>query len=330
MKKYTRGRISRRKLFAGLCLLLILFVWLNNTSLFLDKSGQYRFLAHRGLAQTFDVSSVEWDTNTAEIIDPPEHPYLENTIESMRVAFECGAQCVELDVQLTKDGALAVFHDGDLSMRTDGYGSVGDWTMAELKELDVGYGYTADGGATYPFRGQGKGLMPELGEVLEAFPDEELLIHINQGGAETAQVLWARLKDLPEERLDQIAFYGSEEAMAYLRVQKSDLRVLSASRLKEALLKYELLGWTGYIPQELRDMELHIPLKYAKFLWGWPGKFMERMDSVNARVVLVAGDGKWSEGFDTVESLAEIPEGYDGYVWTNRIDRVGEVSGEVG
>jgi len=90
--------------------------------------------------------------------------------------------------------------------------------------------------------------------------------------------------------------------------------------LKEALLKYELLGWTGYIPPEIRNLQIHIPIRYAWLLWGWPHRFVERMESVNTRVVLVAGDGKWSEGFDTRESLKEIPEGFRGYVWTNRID----------
>ena len=46
------------------------------------------------------------------------------------------------------------------------------------------------------------------------------------------------------------------------------------------------------------------------------------MESVNTRVVIVEGNGKWSEGFDTVESLKKIPKGYNGYVWTNRIDTV--------
>ena len=69
-------------------------------------------------------------------------------------------------------------------------------------------------------------------------------------------------------------------------------------------------------------MELHIPLKYAKLLWGWPHKFVARMNSVNTRVIIVQGNGKWSEGFDTVESLQEIPKGYAGYIWTNRIDKV--------
>ena len=299
-------------------------VWANNTSLFLDKSGEYKLLAHRGLAQTFDVSIVNWDTNTAEIIYEPEHPYLENTIDSMKVAFEYGADVVELDIQLTKDKKLAVFHDYDLSMRTEGTGSVGDWTMEELKTLDVGYRYTADGGKSFPFRGKGTGLMPEFTEILEMFPDKDLLIHMNHGDIETAEVLWEYLKDMSAERLSQITVYGNEAGLVYLREQNSNMRVLSGKRLKEALLKYELLGWTGYIPNEIKNMEIHIPLMYAKALWGWPNKFVERMESVNTRVVIVEGNGKWSEGFDTEESLTKIPSGYTGYVWTNRIDVVSE------
>ena len=299
-------------------------VWANNTSLFLDKSGEYKLLAHRGLAQTFDVSIVNWDTNTAEIIYEPEHPYLENTIDSMKVAFEYGADVVELDIQLTKDKKLAVFHDYDLSMRTEGTGSVGDWTMEELKTLDVGYRYTADGGKSFPFRGKGTGLMPEFTEILEMFPDKDLLIHMKDGDIETAEVLWEYLKDMSAERLSQITVYGNEAGLVYLREQNSNMRVLSGKRLKEAVLKYELLGWTGYIPNEIKNMEIHIPLMYAKALWGWPNKFVERMESVNTRVVIVEGNGKWSEGFDTEESLTKIPSGYTGYVWTNRIDVVSE------
>lgn len=315
--------MKKKKIFLIIGILLFL-LWVNNTSLFSDKSGEYKLLAHRGLAQTFDVSIVEWDTNTAEIIYEPEHPYLENTIDSMKVAFEYGADVVELDIQLTKDKKLAVFHDYDLSMRTEGTGSVGDWTMEELKTLDVGYRYTADGGKSFPFRGKGTGLMPEFTEILEMFPDKDLLIHMKDGDIETAEVLWEYLKDMSAERLSQITVYGNEAGLEYLREQNSNMRVLSGKRLKEALLKYELLGWTGYIPNEIKNMEIHIPLMYAKALWGWPNKFVERMESVNTRVVIVEGNGKWSEGFDTEESLTKIPSGYTGYVWTNRIDVVSE------
>ena len=164
--------------------------------------------------------------------------------------------------------------------------------------------------------------MPELNEVLEAFPDKELLIHMNHGDLETAEVLWTYLENMSEERLGQITVYGNETGLQYLREQNENMRVLSSSRLKEALLKYELIGWTGCIPDEIKNMELHIPISYAKYIWGWPYKFIARMESVNTKIVIVEGNGKWSEGFDTIESLGDIPDGYTGYVWTNRIDTI--------
>lgn len=111
--------------------------------------------------------------------------------------------------------------------------------------------------------------------------------------------------------------------MLVLRDADPFLRLLSKEMMTRGLIEYELLGWTGHVPEKLRNMELHIPLKYAKYLWGWPDKFVGRMASVNARVVLVAGDGKWSEGFDSREAVKRVPAAYTGYVWTNRIDVLG-------
>jgi len=320
VKKTKEGK---RRTVLLIIISVLLLVWLNNTNVFYSKQRDYKLLAHRGLAQSYDVSKVDWDTNTAEIIDEPEHPYLENTIPSMQAAFDLGADVVELDVRLTKDKRLAVFHDFALEYRTNASGLVGDYTMAELKDLDIGYGYTADKGQTFPFRGKGLGLMPELAEVFSAFPGKELLINVKDGDVETYQVLWTDyLSRMTKDQLSLITVYGDDDGIDYLREQSPDLRLLSMRMMKKALLKYELLGFTGYIPKELHNMELHLPLKYAKFLWGWPNKFVKRMESVNTRVVIVLGDGKWSEGFDTEESLEAIPKGYKGYIWTNRIDKV--------
>lgn len=322
-RSVKKTKVGKRRTVLLIIISVLLLVWLNNTNVFYSKQRDYKLLAHRGLAQSYDVSKVDWDTNTAEIIDEPEHPYLENTIPSMQAAFNLGADVVELDVRLTKDKRLAVFHDFALEYRTNASGLVGDYTMAELKDLDIGYGYTADKGQTFPFRGKGLGLMPELAEVFSAFPGKELLINVKDGDVETYQVLCTDyLSRMTKDQLSLITVYGDDDGIDYLREQSPDLRLLSMRMMKKALLKYELLGFTGYIPKELHNMELHLPLKYAKFLWGWPNKFVKRMESVNTRVLIVLGDGKWSEGFDTEESLEVIPKGYKGYIWTNRIDKV--------
>ncbi len=69
---------------------------------------------------------------------PAEAP--ENTLASFRRALDLGVAAVELDVQLTQDGRLAVIHDETLDRTTNGRGPVGDFTLAQLQKLDAGQG----------------------------------------------------------------------------------------------------------------------------------------------------------------------------------------------
>jgi glycerophosphoryl diester phosphodiesterase len=64
----------------------------------------------------------------------------ENTLRSFRKALDLGVAAVELDVQLTKDGRLAVIHDETLDRTTNGRGPVQALTLAELQRLDAGLG----------------------------------------------------------------------------------------------------------------------------------------------------------------------------------------------
>jgi glycerophosphoryl diester phosphodiesterase len=142
----------RRLPMIGLALAVPLaaFVYVNNTSLLsASRGGGPTLLAHRGLHQTFPAESLKADTCTAARIHPPEHGFLENTIASMQAAFDAGADVIELDVHPTTDGYFAVFHDWTLDCRTNGNGVTRERTLAELKVLDIGHGYTGDGGKTY-------------------------------------------------------------------------------------------------------------------------------------------------------------------------------------
>jgi glycerophosphoryl diester phosphodiesterase len=69
---------------------------------------------------------------------PVDEP--ENTLRSFARALAVGVAAVELDVQLTKDGRLAVIHDETLDRTTNGRGPVKDFTLAELQRLDAGRG----------------------------------------------------------------------------------------------------------------------------------------------------------------------------------------------
>jgi glycerophosphoryl diester phosphodiesterase len=316
------GRAWRIAIWLALALAAV--AYLNNTNLLTPPAtGSPVLLAHRGLHQTFPGDGLKADTCTAERILPPEHGYLENTLAAMQAAFAAGADVVEFDVHPTTDGYFAVFHDWTLDCRTDGKGVTRERTLAELQALDIGYGYTADGGKTFAFRGKGVGLLPSLDQVLAAFPERRLLIDIKSNEPGDGEKLARRLARLPREQLARIMVYGGNRPVAAARALLPGLRTMSRANLQRCLLLYIAIGWSGYVPAACRDSLLLIPINVAPWLWGWPTRFLQRLESAGAEV-FVAGpwDGGFSRGIDDAATLARLPAGYAGGIWTNRIDRI--------
>lgn len=85
----------------------------------------------------------------------------ENTLASFRAAREAGADGVELDVQLSSDGEVIVFHDEDLARLAGRPGRVSDFPLAALRELRL----------------RGGGAIPTLDEVLEEL-GRNLLVNV--------------------------------------------------------------------------------------------------------------------------------------------------------
>ena len=63
----------------------------------------------------------------------------ENTLAAFQEAIDMGADGIELDVQLTKDGQIVVIHDETVDRTTDGKGWVKDLTFDEIRALDASY-----------------------------------------------------------------------------------------------------------------------------------------------------------------------------------------------
>jgi glycerophosphoryl diester phosphodiesterase len=306
----------------GLVIAFSAFAYLNNAAWLSTPSGtKPLLLAHRGMAQTFDLDGIQADTCTATRIHPPAHRYLENTLASMRAAFESGADIIELDVHPTTDGAFAVFHDWTLDCRTDGKGNTRDHSLTELKALDVGYGYTADGGKIFPFRGTGVGAMPSLDEVLTAFPERRFLIHIKSNVAADGDRLAERLDRLAPAQRDRVWVYGGDRPVDALR-KRLAMKTMTGSRLKQCLLRYVGVGWSGVVPESCRGTIVLVPANVGPWLWGWPHRFVDRMRRADSEVFVLGpwgGDG-FSSGIDRADQVRTLPIGYAGGIWTNRVD----------
>ena len=98
---------------------------------------------------------------------------------------------LELDVHLTRDGHVIVFHDDTLERTTNGKGPVGEMTWAEIQRLDAGYNYTCGDG--YPFRDQGV-KVPLLEEVLTTF-SVPVMMEIKDADARTRAAVVKVVRD---------------------------------------------------------------------------------------------------------------------------------------
>ncbi|WPC05844.1 glycerophosphodiester phosphodiesterase [Pseudomonas benzenivorans] len=101
----------------------------------------------------------------------------ENSLFAFERASALGVDMLEMDLHLSSDGELVVIHDSTLERTTDGQGPVAAQSLAQLQALDAGYRWTADGGESHPYRGQGIRI-PSFAEVLERFPDKPKVVEI--------------------------------------------------------------------------------------------------------------------------------------------------------
>ena len=305
-----------------LALTLVNASWLAPT-----PQGNPKLIAHRGVAQIYDQQGVERDTCTADRIEPPVHGFLENTLPSMRAAGQMvSAQMIEIDIAPTSDGEIAIFHDWSLDCRTDGDGEIRAATMDELRALDAGYGYTADGGESYPFRGNPDNRIPSLEEALQTLDRRAIMFNFKSNDPAEADLLAARLK-AANRRVERIGdgFYGHLAPIGRIRQHFPDAWAFSPEEAQGCTQDYAMFGWTGLLPESCKGKTLVVPLDYQWAIWGWPNRAIARMEEHGGRVLVVgpAGVENHPRGLALPEQLGEIPSTYNGYVWVEDIWAIG-------
>lgn len=99
----------------------------------------------------------------------------ENTMAAFRRAVELGAECIETDLHLSRDGRLVILHDTTLERTTNGTGPVKNYTLAELRELDAGRWFAPE------FSGE---RLPAIEELLDFAGPADLSLFLEiKGGA---------------------------------------------------------------------------------------------------------------------------------------------------
>jgi glycerophosphoryl diester phosphodiesterase len=129
-----------------------------------------------------------------------EDEFPSNTMYAFRKALRAGADMLELDVGVTRDGKVVVMHDTTVDGKTNGSGTVASKTLRQMKRLDAAYWFAPGRSehyshdhprAAYRFRGIATGKrrapkgfraadfrVPTLARVLRAFPEVPINVEI--------------------------------------------------------------------------------------------------------------------------------------------------------
>ena len=305
----------------GLVLGIVLLVlsFLNASWTTSPAKGKATIIADRNVSQSFSFDGVADEDCTATRINEPTHDALENTARGAMLADRAGADMLGFHVVPTKDGQVVAFKDENLDCRTDGTGPVRDKTLAELKALDIGYGYTADGGKTYPFRGQYVGQIPTIEEIAP-YKYRKLLFRIKSDDAKEADALIAALKrsNIPLDK--SVAFWGPEKPLDRIRKLSPKSWAMVPEQAWQCSSDYMLQGWLTMTPESCRNSTLIVPLNRQWMVAGWPNRTAERMKAVGATIMLVgASHGQNLVGLTEKKQVGDVPVDFRGYVLVDNV-----------
>ena len=129
-----------------------------------------------------------------------EDEFPSNTLYAFRKAVRAGADMLELDIGVTKDGKVIVMHDTTVDGKTNGHGTVASKTLKQIKRLDAAYWFAPGkedhyghdhAASAYRLRGVATGRrkppkgfsaadfrVPTLSEVMRAFPHTPINVEI--------------------------------------------------------------------------------------------------------------------------------------------------------
>ena len=290
-----------------------------------EPEGRLKVVAQRGIAQPLREGADPAGCAAAQIAPPEGALWIENSLASLYKSTRIGADAVEVDARPTADGRIVLFRDATLDCRTNGSGRLSDKNLAELKALDIGHGYTADGGETFPLRGRGIGGMPTAEQALRELRGVPIVFRIAEGGAAAGDALLAEFARVGADPAKGHGFYGDPAALARIEARAPEAWTFDGGALETCLAPYRKTGWTGLVPEECEETDVGVPLSAGRWtLWGWPYRFLDRMADAGSEVLMYreAEDGA-VRGLDRVEQYDQVPRGFTGWLFVDDFGTVG-------
>ena len=158
----------------------------------------------------------------------------ENTLESAILAYEKGADHIENDIYLTKDGHIVILHDGTLDRTTNGTGYIENYTLAELKQLLANEQFPVE----YP-----DARIPTLREFFEEFKGKEVehIVEIKSGNPAIVDKLIELMNEMGvENQVSVISFNASQLQLLAEKMPGMSIGYLTSGIANETIVNPSL------------------------------------------------------------------------------------------
>ncbi|WP_318616037.1 glycerophosphodiester phosphodiesterase family protein [Sporosarcina sp. YIM B06819] len=208
----------------------------------------------------------------------------ENTQAAFSQSAELGVHGFAVDIRLTKDEEIIVFHDEFTDRTTDFSGRVADYTLSELKKADAGYRFE-DNAGHFPYRGQGEVIL-SLRELLQTFPHMFIAINLKDSpdtyeGSLMPSKLWRLLDELEaENRVAVTSAYDEQTDRFNLYSQNRVATGAGDGEVKKAYAAFT--SKLGHLYSPHADL-FRIPEKLGVFPLGTEG-FIQFLKQLNVAV----------------------------------------------
>ncbi len=201
----------------------------------------------------------------------------ENTAIAFDIALGFAADVLEIDVRLSRDGIVMVFHDERLDRTTNGSGRVCDWRASEITNLDAGHRFIDIHGKDWT---AGGARVCTLQELFARYPDIHVNIDIKDRSDKAADTVALAIEHANRENSVTV---GSFHAATLLRFRERSPGVTTAaSHIEVARLYFG--RWTRNAASPKKNIAyqyLQIPTRW----WGLPLDRQAFIDAAHANNV---------------------------------------------
>jgi glycerophosphoryl diester phosphodiesterase len=153
------------------------------------------------------------------------------------------------------------------------------------------------------------------------------LIQIKDADPRIGEIMVRYLEERKLAQWDRLAFFGSKGPLLRLKALQPEAHTWSVSSIARCFVQYRAFGWTGHVPNVCDNGMIIVSISQTRLLWGWPDRFLIRMRDHGTDVMLIGRVQNPQEAnftrLNTLKELAQVPPGFTGSIWTDRIDIIG-------